>query len=69
MTLWTTLLILLLALMSALAAAPAKVTIYPAPKGEPASEDYQVFVNGKPVFCCSHSDMLLIPSTPSSAGR
>lgn len=33
------------------AAASAKVVTYPAPKGEPASADYEVFVNGKPVFC------------------
>lgn len=43
--------ITLLALMGSLAAAPGKVTIYPAPKGEPASEDYRVFVNGKQTFC------------------
>ena len=53
MTFQTVLMIAFLALTSALAAAPAtgRATIYPAPKGEPASEDYQVFVNGKQVFC------------------
>jgi hypothetical protein len=34
-----------------LASESSRVTIYPAPKGEPASEDYQVFVNGKQTFC------------------
>ena len=52
MTFQALLMVALLALMSFLAAAPGKVTIYPAPKGEPASEDYQVFVNGKQTFCC-----------------
>ena len=28
----------------------AQVKIYPSPKGEEASEDYSVSVNGKPVF-------------------
>ncbi len=28
-----------------------KVITYPAPEGEPASADYEVKVNGKPVFC------------------
>ncbi len=51
MTFYAVLMIALLILTSAVMAAPSKVTIYPAPKGEPASEDYQVFVNGKEVFC------------------
>ena len=28
-----------------------QLTIYPAPAGEPASADYEVYANGKPVFC------------------
>jgi hypothetical protein len=28
-----------------------RVTLYPAPPGEPASADYRVHVNGQPVFC------------------
>ena len=31
--------------------ASSRVTIYPAPAGEPASQDYAVTVNGRPVFC------------------
>ncbi len=31
--------------------AACRVVTYPAPKGEPASADYEVTVNGKPVFC------------------
>lgn len=37
--------------MSTVAPAAAQVTIYPAPAGEPSSEGYQVFVNGRQVFC------------------
>jgi hypothetical protein len=41
------------AIAVAVVAAPgaAEVTLYPGPPGEPASQDYEVSVNGQPCFC------------------
>ena len=48
-------------------AAP-RLVIYPTPPGEPASQDYEVRVNGRPVFCYT-SYRFDVDSKTALAGR
>ena len=48
---WGLTAVCLLLLVTSALPSSARVTLYPAPPGEPASQDYAVTVNGQPCFC------------------